>query len=174
MAEDPDSEVITATEVTAGNVGDAEPAAELLADVLHPAAPDEPATGRRAAGERPEVYGDAAYGTGPLLAELAEADVEVMVKVQAANARLAATGELGVLVQRDRPSLRDGYGADEVVVVQGTRVVGAGLQCLALALAAAFAVDDHVVIGHGPLAFIQLSKTRVTGGINGSGRGGLA
>jgi hypothetical protein len=81
LAEDPDSEVITATEVTAGNVGDAGPAAELLADVLHAPAPDGPAPGERA-----EVYGDAAYGTGPLLAELARADVEVMVKVQAANA----------------------------------------------------------------------------------------
>jgi hypothetical protein len=81
VAEDPDSEVITATAVSAGNVGDAEPAAELLADILHPPAPHE-----RATGERPEAYGDAAYGTGPLLAELAEAGVEVMVKVQAANA----------------------------------------------------------------------------------------
>ena len=81
VAEDPDSEVITATAVTAGNAGDAEPAAELLADVLHAPAPDE-----RAAGERAEVYGDAAYGTGPLLAELDQAGVEVMVKVQAANA----------------------------------------------------------------------------------------
>ncbi|MFI7644442.1 transposase, partial [Nonomuraea sp. NPDC049400] len=34
IAEDPDSEIITATRVTAGNVGDAEPAAELLADLL--------------------------------------------------------------------------------------------------------------------------------------------
>lgn len=81
VAEDPDSEVITATAVSAGNVGDAEPAAELLADILHPPAQDE-----RAQDERAEVYGDAAYGTGPLLAELAGAGVEVMVKVQAANA----------------------------------------------------------------------------------------
>ncbi|WP_395298368.1 IS1182 family transposase [Kitasatospora hibisci] len=76
VAEDPDSEVITATEVTAGNVGDAEPAAELLDDVLQAPGP----------AERVEVYGDAAYGTGPLLAELAGAGVEAMVKVQAANA----------------------------------------------------------------------------------------
>lgn len=81
VAEDPDSEVITATEVTAGNVGDAEPAAGLLADVLKPSAADEQADQARA-----EVYGDAAYGTGPLLAGLADAGVEVMVKVQAANA----------------------------------------------------------------------------------------
>ena len=76
VAEDPDSEIITATAVSSGNVGDAEPAAELLADVLHPAEQAEQA----------EVYGDAAYGTGPLLAELAQAGVKVMVKVQAANA----------------------------------------------------------------------------------------
>ena len=81
VAEDPDSEVITATEVTAGNAGDAEPAAGLLADVVQPPAADEQADQARA-----EVYGDAAYGTGPLLAELADAGVEVMVKVQAANA----------------------------------------------------------------------------------------
>jgi hypothetical protein len=79
LAEDPDSEIITATEVTAGNAGDGEPAAGLLADILH--APDE-----RAGQARAEVYGDAAYGTGPLLAELDGADIEVMVKVQAANA----------------------------------------------------------------------------------------
>lgn len=82
VAEDPDSEIVTATAVTAGNVGDAEPAAELLADVLHPATPAEQAE----QAEQAEVYGDAAYGTGPLLAELAQADVKVMVKVQAANA----------------------------------------------------------------------------------------
>jgi len=81
LAEDPDSEVITATEVTAGNVGDAEPAPGMLADVLHAPAPGGPASGERA-----EVYGDAAYGTGPLLAALHEAGIEVMVKVQAANA----------------------------------------------------------------------------------------
>jgi hypothetical protein len=81
VAEDPDSEVITATAVTAGNVGDADPAAELLADILHSPNQDE-----QAEDEQAEVYGDAAYGTGPLLAELAAAGVDVMVKVQAANA----------------------------------------------------------------------------------------
>jgi hypothetical protein len=81
LAEDPDSEIITATAVTPGNAGDAEPAAELLADLLQAGAPDGPAGQARA-----EVYADAAYGTGPLLAELGSAGVEVMVKVQAANA----------------------------------------------------------------------------------------
>ncbi|TMR00320.1 transposase, partial [Nonomuraea turkmeniaca] len=36
IAEDPDSEIITATKVTPGNIGDAESAAELLADILAP------------------------------------------------------------------------------------------------------------------------------------------
>jgi hypothetical protein len=80
VAEDPDSEIITATEVTAGNAGDVEPAAGLLADILREPVPDGDEDGRA------EVYGDAAYGTGPLLARLADADVELMVKVQAANA----------------------------------------------------------------------------------------
>ena len=73
IAEDPDSEIITATMVTAGNVGDAEPAAGLLADIL----PEQ--------AEQAEVYGDAAYGTGPMLARLAEAGIEAMVKTQPAG-----------------------------------------------------------------------------------------
>jgi hypothetical protein len=79
IAEDPDSEIITATAVTAGNAGDGEPATALLADVLGPAEQPE-------AAPTVEVYGDAAYGTGPLLAELAGAGIEMMVKVQGANA----------------------------------------------------------------------------------------
>jgi Transposase DDE domain/Transposase domain (DUF772) len=81
LAEDPDSEIITATAVTPGNAGDAEPAPGLLADLLQALGPD-----RQAEQGRAEVYGDAAYGTGPLLAQLTDAGVEVMVKVQAANA----------------------------------------------------------------------------------------
>jgi Transposase DDE domain len=76
VAEDPDSEIITATVVTAGNVGDADPAADLLADIL----PTQTET------TQTEVYGDAAYGTGPLLATLAEAGIVSMVKVQPASA----------------------------------------------------------------------------------------
>lgn len=103
---DPDSEIITATTVTAGNTGDAEPATGLLAgDLPAPAAPDAPDApetadapavpegrdGACAAGpvtggvEVPEslaVYGDAAYGAGALLTELEAAGAMVMVKVQ--------------------------------------------------------------------------------------------
>ncbi len=103
IAGDPDSEIITGTAVSAGNCGDAETAVELLDDILAQPSGDgpgedgmggdragEPDDSRDADGpddcERPVVYGDAAYGTGPLLAGLHEADVEANVKVQQANA----------------------------------------------------------------------------------------
>jgi hypothetical protein len=90
VAIDPDSEIITATEVSAGNAGDASAAAALLAEALPPpetpaAQPAEPeavtlatevqGAAEAVAEEHPvvglvEVYGDAAYGTGQLLADL--------------------------------------------------------------------------------------------------------
>jgi Transposase DDE domain/Transposase domain (DUF772) len=103
LAIDPDTEIITATTVTAGNAGDAEPAAGLLADDLPTPAPaPAPAAGDSAGGpqnvvvhedqgaaggaerstEPLAVYGDAAYGAGPLLAVLERAGASVMVKVQ--------------------------------------------------------------------------------------------
>mgnify|MGYP001564980216 FL=1 len=132
VAVDPDSEIITATEVTGGNVGDASAAMALLAEVLPPAetgaspaqiAPAEAATealpeaqesaaptlgtqqsGAGAAGQfgapearvepgsstgiaaeaalAVEVFGDAAYGTGELLAQL-EGRATPVLKVQA-------------------------------------------------------------------------------------------
>ena len=128
VAIDPDSEIITATEVTAGNAGDASAAIALLADVLPSAAnasgvPVAPAklaiectrtkqTNESSAAAlnesssessaavpvlltqieadavvRPtppsfEIFGDAAYGTGELLAQL-EGYVTSMLKVQA-------------------------------------------------------------------------------------------
>jgi hypothetical protein len=80
IALDPDSEIITATEVTAGNAGDASAAEILLADLLADApfrtqqhvAPDEPM----------EVYGDASYGTADILETLEQAGIEPNVKVQ--------------------------------------------------------------------------------------------
>jgi hypothetical protein len=88
VAMDPDSEIITATVVTAGNVGDAVPAEELLRDVLQPAttadvqsSPEQPAT------PRSEAYGDASYGTADLVEKLESAGVEANVKVQPPTAR---------------------------------------------------------------------------------------
>jgi hypothetical protein len=96
LAIDPDTEIITATTVTAGNVGDAKPAADLLAADLPEPVP-APAPG--ASDGEPEdvvvhqvrgdadrgplaVYGDAAYGAGPLVAVLERAGASVLVKVQ--------------------------------------------------------------------------------------------
>lgn len=95
VAVDPDSELITATTVTAGNVGDAAPAADLLADDL-PAAVDDPepapdsepgaAADRElpagVEGQRLVVYGDSAYGAGGLLDALERGDAQIMCKVQ--------------------------------------------------------------------------------------------
>jgi hypothetical protein len=106
LAIDPDAEIVTATEVTAANAGDAEPAPGLLADNL----PDDlsedtnadagagdggdddpnPGTGGGADApegadrgeDRPAVYGDAAYGTGKLLARLETAGAQIFTKVQ--------------------------------------------------------------------------------------------
>jgi len=77
---DPDSEVITATTVTAGNVGDAGAARTLLADDL-PAAADGDGDGD-GDGEPLAVYGDAAYGAGELLQVLDTAGAQVRCKVQ--------------------------------------------------------------------------------------------
>jgi len=69
---DPDTELVTATAVTPGNAGDASVATELLATELAGSTPAEP----------PIVYGDSAYGTGPILAALEAAGAISRVKVQ--------------------------------------------------------------------------------------------
>ncbi len=71
VAVDPDSEIITATAVTAGNAGDATVAQDLIADLA----------GERDAG----VYGDSSYGTGEFLAHLADNGIASRCKVQAPN-----------------------------------------------------------------------------------------
>lgn len=107
VAIDPDSEIITATTVTAGNTGDAQAATTLLAGDLPTPTPtptpsddhhddshdgshdDDGGDGSHddggdaaSGGEALAVYADAAYGSGPLLRELEEAGAQVMVKVQ--------------------------------------------------------------------------------------------
>ncbi len=90
IAIDPDSEIITATEVTAGNVGDASVAEMLLADVLPPPAKTEDAESGavpQAPSEPPctkpvEVYGDASYGTADLVEKVQAAGILADMKVQ--------------------------------------------------------------------------------------------
>jgi hypothetical protein len=95
VAIDPDSEVITAAEVGAANAGDAAMAAALLDDLpqasggQQPAAADAAPTDQAAAAtseQAPVVYGDAAYGTGALLAELEGRSITAMTKVAAPTA----------------------------------------------------------------------------------------
>jgi hypothetical protein len=100
LALDPDSEIVTATEVSAANAGDAEPATNLLADEL-PEVTDagaggdggddlspgagggaDPSVSPARSGDGPAVYGDSAYGTGPLVARLETAGAQIFTKVQ--------------------------------------------------------------------------------------------
>jgi hypothetical protein len=101
IALDPDSEIITATEVTAANAGDAEPAESLLDDMLdedegitQPAEPSQPVGGDADAQNmetvdppKREVYGDASYGTAAIVERLESADIDPYVKVQPPSMR---------------------------------------------------------------------------------------
>jgi hypothetical protein len=78
IAVDPDSEIVTATAVTAGNTGDVEPVAGLITDLTGRGGD---ATNNRD-GDGAAVYGDAAYGAGEVLSLLDEAGIEVKTKVQ--------------------------------------------------------------------------------------------
>jgi DDE family transposase len=89
VAIDPDSEVITAAEVGAANAGDAAMAATLLAELPAPADQGTPGAADQATAttdRAPVVYGDAAYGTGALLAELDHRGITAMTKVAAPTA----------------------------------------------------------------------------------------
>ena len=88
VAIDPDSEIITAVDVTAGNVGDGSVAKSLLADVL-PSTDEEKVQDavHAPAEERVEVYGDASYGTADVVETLEQAGIEPNVKVQPPSAR---------------------------------------------------------------------------------------
>jgi Transposase DDE domain/Transposase domain (DUF772) len=86
---DPDSELVMATAATAGNVGDAAAAPGLLAELIDQVQGDPSAPSTALVAEAglpapaPTVYGDSAYGTGPLLASLHAAGIDPRVKVQA-------------------------------------------------------------------------------------------
>lgn len=86
IASDPDSEIVTGTTVTAGNVGDAAEVDALLGDCL-PAPPDPTEDDAEAKDVGvDEVFGDSAYGTGPVLDRFDQAGVTAMVKVQSPHA----------------------------------------------------------------------------------------
>lgn len=92
-AADPDSEIVTNTTVTAGNIADGAAALDLLAEELAGAdddaaaqAPCDTTDGDGDAESRLEVYGDSSYGAGSVLSALADAEAIVMCKVQTPNA----------------------------------------------------------------------------------------
>jgi hypothetical protein len=76
---DPDSEIITASTVTAGNVADGTVADELTDELAAHEPPAEPITGEAAT---KTAYGDCAYGTGEVLAELHAKRIDPNVKTQ--------------------------------------------------------------------------------------------
>jgi len=157
VAADPDSEIITDTKVSAGNVGDAAVAADLISDLLGrdraaesaPDAPvkadaapdvddvpdlhdlhdlddvdDEPAPeasadaadaasgagGAGGAGGAPDVYGDAAYGSGEFQDTLAGAGIGSHCKTQPPNAPAGrfAKDQFDIDLERDTVSCPNG------------------------------------------------------------------
>lgn len=79
---EPDSEIIVASTVTAGNAGDATAADDLLAELIDGVGPRGVERPLRPTEPEVTVYGDAAYGTGELLDRLAGSGVGTNIKVQ--------------------------------------------------------------------------------------------
>jgi Transposase DDE domain/Transposase domain (DUF772) len=76
---DPDSEIIVATTVTAGNAADGSVAKQLLEESLGEPTSTEP---NAAPLDKLQVYGDASYGTAEIVEHIEEAGGEANVKVQ--------------------------------------------------------------------------------------------
>lgn len=97
IAIDPDSEIITDTVVGPANAGDGAMTGRLTTDLDATADLDDDgddnddgdggSTRTADDGSRPAIYGDAAYGSGDNLADLADRGITPMVKVQPAARR---------------------------------------------------------------------------------------
>jgi len=115
VAADPDSEIITDTKVSAGNVGDAAVAADLIDDLLNrdPSPADshrERGQGDTDAQDEPDVYGDAAYGSGEFQDTLAKADIRSHCKTQppSAPAGRFAKDQFDIDLERDTVTCPNG------------------------------------------------------------------
>jgi hypothetical protein len=83
VALDPDSELITATTVTPGNTGDAEPVTGLIDDLIDDLIKEAAGPHEATADEDPAAcYGDSAYGAGEVLEILDQAGIDAKTKVQ--------------------------------------------------------------------------------------------
>lgn len=110
---DPDSEIITATEVTPGNAADGSVGEALLADVLSPTTkssagplttelPDAPASEVSPV----EVFGDASYGTAELVEKIEAAGAVANVKVQAPSAPAGHFGKDAFEIDLDAQTVK--------------------------------------------------------------------
>ena len=95
---DPDSELVVATEVTAGNVADAAPAVAMLEEALDP--------GKQAASDAPvEVYGDSSYGAATLVQHIEGAGAEAKVKVQPPSATKGHFAQVAFIIDTDKKTV---------------------------------------------------------------------
>src|SRR4029077_15740918 len=97
IAVDPTSEIITATSVTPGNVGDADAAKELLEEALVPSVANAPAI---------EVYGDASYGSAELVEHIEKAGAVANVKVQPPPAKAGMFSQAAFTIDCDAQTVR--------------------------------------------------------------------
>jgi hypothetical protein len=89
---------IVATDVTAGNVADAVPAAAMLGEALH--------TGKQAADDAVvEVYGDSSYGTAALVEHIEDAGAEANVKVQPPAAARGRFAQDAFIIDTDKKTV---------------------------------------------------------------------
>ena len=144
LAVDPDSEIITATEVTAGNAADGSVAEKLCPEVFEQALVEqesakeskqesakesEKESTRESEKESPAaepfaVYGDTAYGTTEFVQKLEGAEIEVYVKVAPPSAPAGKFSKAAFEVDLDKRTVRCPGG---VLVVIKDSTDGGGL-----------------------------------------------
>ncbi len=145
LAADPDSEIITDTEVSAGNVGDAAVAADLIDDLLDrdtevsdTEVSDDGGSDGGEAGTRgtdqpdqPDVYGDAAYGSGEFQDTLARNDITSHCKTQPPNAPAGRFAKDQFDVDLDNETVRcpNGHSAPIRLGSQGDGMASFGSAC---------------------------------------------
>lgn len=113
IAVDPDSEFITATKVTAGNVGDGSVAQELVEDVLGSTATDSSedagdgtTSSTKEAASGVEIYGDASYGVAEFVERIEASGAEANVKVQPPSAPAGKFGKDAFAIDLDGKTVR--------------------------------------------------------------------